>query len=213
MGKLLIFGDSIVFGKWDSQGGWVARLRQEIDEKYNLKGTNNLQVHNLGVPGDLVKTVASRLKREMASRVAPEDNKLVIISVGVNDSNPTNWLSGKQTPKESFLASFSKLFSEIKSFGNAKILVLGLAPVNPEKIINFKGFTNEYAQQYDGFIKKTCATQSVSLLPLFKLLNEHGYQDTLIDGIHPNDQGHNLIHHEVSQYLKKNNLIDWCDQD
>ncbi len=54
MGKFLVFGDSIAYGKWDSKGGWVARLRDYIDEKYNLNKTGNVQVYNLGIPGEVV---------------------------------------------------------------------------------------------------------------------------------------------------------------
>ena len=35
MDKILIFGDSICYGKWDKEGGWVTRLRKYIDQ--NLK--------------------------------------------------------------------------------------------------------------------------------------------------------------------------------
>lgn len=31
MAKILVFGDSIAYGKWDSDGGWVARLRKYVD--------------------------------------------------------------------------------------------------------------------------------------------------------------------------------------
>ncbi|MBU4142033.1 MAG: hypothetical protein V1732_05890 [Patescibacteria group bacterium] len=36
MSQILIFGDSIAYGKWDKRGGWVTRLSNFIDEK-NLK--------------------------------------------------------------------------------------------------------------------------------------------------------------------------------
>ena len=36
---LLVFGDSITYGAWDLEGGWVQRLRSFIDKK-NLTDPN-----------------------------------------------------------------------------------------------------------------------------------------------------------------------------
>ena len=39
MGRILIFGDSITYGAWDKEGGWVQRLRKFLDER-NLTDPN-----------------------------------------------------------------------------------------------------------------------------------------------------------------------------
>ena len=48
--NILVFGDSIAYGKWDEQGGWVQRLRKYIDKKYNLiDEPKSWLVYNLGI--------------------------------------------------------------------------------------------------------------------------------------------------------------------
>ena len=101
--KIFVFGDSIAYGKWDREGGWVARVRRYIDEKYNLASENNFQVYNLGVPGELAIELPERVKSELAIRlVDSEDEVLVIFATGINDSCPNNWRKGKQTPERDF---------------------------------------------------------------------------------------------------------------
>lgn len=48
MGKIIVFGDSIAYGKWDHEGGWVCRLRKYVDNMYNIGKNGNLQVYNMG---------------------------------------------------------------------------------------------------------------------------------------------------------------------
>ncbi|MBP9816303.1 SGNH/GDSL hydrolase family protein, partial [Candidatus Woesebacteria bacterium] len=68
MDKILVFGDSIAYGKWDSKGGWVARLRNYIDTTYNLNKEGNVQVYNLGIPGEVVPRLAERFSSELTMR-------------------------------------------------------------------------------------------------------------------------------------------------
>ena len=126
-----MFGDSIVYGKWDSRGGWVARLREYVDEKYNPAG--NVQVYNLGIPGEVAVRMVSRVKQGLEFRVTdPEDEVLVIFAVGVNDSCPNNWMTKVQTPENDFKAALGTVIGMAKDKG-CKVLVVGLAPVNSAK--------------------------------------------------------------------------------
>src|SRR3972149_6113032 len=101
--KIFVFGDSISYGKWDVEGGWVARVRRYIDEKYNIKDRANLQVCNLGIPGEVAVRMVDRVEEELAFRhVDPEDDILVIFAIGINDSCPNNWMTEKQTSEKDF---------------------------------------------------------------------------------------------------------------
>ena len=50
---LLVFGDSITYGLNDDKGGWVGRLRKEL-EKDNLANAGHVEnsVYNCGIRGD-----------------------------------------------------------------------------------------------------------------------------------------------------------------
>ena len=65
MDKILVFGDSIAYGKWDNHGGWVARLREYVDKKFNIGKGGNVQVYNLGIPGEVAVRMVDRVKQEL----------------------------------------------------------------------------------------------------------------------------------------------------
>jgi len=83
--RILIFGDSITQGFWDSEGGWVQRIRK----MYDLHKIDNIQddvptIFNLGVSGDSTDEIIQRFETETRARL--EDELVIIFSVGVNDS-------------------------------------------------------------------------------------------------------------------------------
>jgi lysophospholipase L1-like esterase len=62
---LCIFGDSIVVGSDDTEGGgWVARMRLD----FNRRG--KVAVYNLGVDGDRTEQLLRRIAGEAAARNA-----------------------------------------------------------------------------------------------------------------------------------------------
>jgi lysophospholipase L1-like esterase len=210
MGKILVFGDSIVYGKWDKLGGWVARLRKFIDRKYNLKGTNNYQVYNLGIPGEVLPQLENRLAKELKLRINSGENNLIIIAEGVNDGNPENWSRGKTTTKKElgkFVTSLSKLVNS-----HSKVVYLGLAPVNEERLTMFSGFTSKNTLIYNQHIKRLCLKHKIPFIDVHDPLLAKGYQETIIDGVHPNSKGHEIIVKQVIDYLESQKLIDWCNQ-
>lgn len=52
--RILIFGDSITYGAWDSEGGWADRLKRWAHQHYLANGTK-LQVINLGIGAILAR--------------------------------------------------------------------------------------------------------------------------------------------------------------
>jgi hypothetical protein len=46
--KILVFGDSIAYGDYDKEGGWVIRLRKFLDERQ----LDSYETYNLGIPID-----------------------------------------------------------------------------------------------------------------------------------------------------------------
>lgn len=208
MGKILVFGDSITYGKWDSEGGWVTRLRDHIDEKYNLGKNNNFQVYNLGIPGEVAPRLSDRFEEELKYRIDPEDNNLVIIAVGVNDSCPNNWMTEEQTTSNNFKSAFSNMINIARSY-KCSVICLGLTPVEPKKAKKLK-FTNEEVNKYEKLIEEVCVQKDVAKISLFSDLLENDYRDLLVDSVHPNDKGHMMILHTVLEFLEKNGLIKYC---
>ena len=200
--KILIFGDSISYGKWDEEGGWVARLRRFIDNKYNLQSDNNIQVYSLGIPGELAIELPDRIKDELQIRlVDPRDDVLVIFATGVNDSCPNNWRKGKQTPKAEFKKVIEDLIEISKKF-KCKSVFVGLLPTNPSRS---KGqlFTNEEVKKYDGYITEVCSKSKIKKLELFDELKMQNFSGLLVDAVHPNSQGHKVLSEKVIKFLSR----------
>src|SRR6266446_3620690 len=72
--RALVFGASITQGFWDTEGGWVNRLRRHYDSQV-IKGLhpeeNYPTVFNLGISGDSTKGVLKRFNNEAKARVWP----------------------------------------------------------------------------------------------------------------------------------------------
>ena len=203
--KILVFGDSIAYGKWDREGGWVARVRKYIDEKYNIKDRVNLQVYNLGIPGEVAIRLVERVESELSSRlVDPEDEVLVIFAIGINDSCSNNWMTEKQSPESDFKKALRKM-AKISFEKNCKVVYLGLTPVNTEKLTG-RGllFTNEVVKLYDSYISDVAKRLAVPKLELFDDLKEKGYPELLVDIVHPNSEGHKIISRKVIKFLSEN---------
>lgn len=208
MGKIVVFGDSISYGKWDSEGGWVARLRKYVDETYNIGKGGNVQVYNMGIPGEVSTRMLVRVELELRMRIEQEENNLVIFAIGTNDSCPNNWMTKEQTPPEAFKQAIISMVT-IAQKQNCKVACVGLIPVNPAKS---KGllFTNEEVKKYDGFIAEVCQEMSIPKLDLFDELMQQNFPELLVDAAHPNNEGHNIMAEKIKMFLDQQNLLSYC---
>lgn len=196
--KVIVFGDSIAYGKWDSEGGWVARLRKYIDEKYNIGKGGNAHVYNYSIPGDYSTRLSKRLEFELKQTLIDpkeEINNLILIAVGVNDSCTNNWLSGKQSPEAEFKKAFTHMINISKKY-KCEIAIIGLTPVDPSKL-NELLFNNEDIKRYDNYVNEVCESEEIVKIELFDYLMDKNYLELLVDFIHPNSEGHKMIFEKV----------------
>ena len=49
--EIIVFGDSIAYGAWDKEGGWVQRLRKILDVKTLSNPDQFYLVYNLSIDG------------------------------------------------------------------------------------------------------------------------------------------------------------------
>ncbi|MEK9179385.1 MAG: GDSL-type esterase/lipase family protein [Patescibacteria group bacterium] len=200
MNKILVFGDSIAYGKWDSEGGWVARLRKYVDEKFNIGKEGNVQVYNLGIPGEVMVRMAERVEREFTERIFPNEKNLVIIAAGINDSCTNNWMTLKQTPESEFKEAVVKIIRTVRNY-SCDVCIVGLTPVD-ERLFKNLLFNNKDVKKYDGYISEVCEEQKVSKIELYDELEKKGYKNMLLDSVHPKAAGHKMIANVVISYLE-----------
>ena len=82
--RVLIFGDSITQGFWDTDGGWVQRIRKAYDEE-TIKADYELPtIFNMGISGDSSGDIVEQFEAETKARYN-DDGIGFVFAVGVND--------------------------------------------------------------------------------------------------------------------------------
>ncbi len=210
--RIIVFGDSIAYGAWDPEGGWVARLRRFLDKKLMQVGKSETIVYNSSISGDTTDEILERLSTELKTRMATEKGRenYVIIAIGGNDAaymheKKDNWVNA-----DKFRNNIVTVINEIRKAG-AKPMCIGITPVDQEKVdpcpwateISYK---NNETRKYESIIQEVCEKEGVPFLPIVDSLGEN-YKELLYDGVHPNAEGHQKIYERVKGFLTANGVI------
>src|SRR3989344_2210257 len=124
MTTLLVFGTSTVYGAWDSEGGWVQRLRRYLDEKQLANPELYYIVYNLGVSGDTSRDVLERFDSETKNRLEGSNDEIVIVlAIGSNDSIVNNKTNKTNIPIEDFSSNVEQLILKAKKYADKVIFV------------------------------------------------------------------------------------------
>ena len=206
MPNILVFGDSITYGAWDKDGGWVQRLRKFLDENYE-----DFFVCNLGVSGNNSDDLLKRFEFETEQRIKEEKETIFIFAIGANDSQFIHSQNNLKISLEKFKENIQKLIGLTQKF-SPKIIFVGLTPVDETKTTPIpwntdKSYKNEFIQKYNEIIKTVCKENRIYFVEIFKKLKEVNYQKLLDDGLHPNSDGHQKIFEMVKDFLIKNKII------
>jgi len=211
MANILIFGDSITYGAWDEEGGWAQRLRKVIDERIIKSQFNKYHVlYNLGIPGDQTGDLIERFEQEVKAR-SQEEETIILFAIGINDSsyhNPTGSLS---TSFHQFQKNISQLISLAREY-TEKIVFIGLTPVDELKVDPmpwYEGYSykNDHIRKYDEAIQDRCKKENIPFIPVFQEWVKTDYKKLLIDGVHPNTKGHEVLFEIVYDYLIGKEII------
>ncbi len=197
--RILVFGDSITQGYWDTEyGGWVQRLRKECD-KQSVKHLKNEwpEFFNLGVDGDTTSGVTKRLALEIEHRRYVGSPFVCIFAIGLNDTLfSANEVAS--TP-EQYGDELDALYAAAGHYSD-KIMFVGLTPVDDKLCNPFaysssgKSYKNDRVLNFEEVLRKFCAKNKITHVQIFEKFQERQKQENLLaDGLHPNDAGHQLI--------------------
>ena len=211
MAQILVFGDSIAYGAWDKEGGWVSRLRKFIDEKNLTDPDFECLIYNLGVSGDTTEDLLERFEFELEQRLDEEMETILIFSIGVNDSQFVKSKYSIKIPQEKFRANLEELITAAKKY-SSKIIFVGLWPVNEEKTnpVSWdedKFYKNDSIRNYSNVIKTICEKNQVHFIDLFGLLLKEDYKKLLEDGLHPKSQGNQKFFEIIRDFLAENKIV------
>jgi len=201
--RVYVFGDSLVYGAWDSQGGWCDRLKRKLhQQKITSPAAVKVQLFNLGIGGENSRALLRRFKVEIEARNRVDWPAVIVVATGAND---TRMVSGGAPAVSSaeYRQNLESLLSIAKSFTD-KILLVGLAPVQ-HALQEFKGtfLSNELLHQYDEIMTEVAESHAVPKVQLLEVLGAANEPIFSTDGVHPNDAGHALIEQLVSVELEK----------
>lgn len=218
---VIIFGDSIVNRANDTGGGWVSRLWNHIYQHHNTEYapgvvSSNHSVIELGIGGDDIVGINSRLESELQPRLKIEvdsdrDQYLVGIAVGVNDSRIDIQAGNPHIDIEVFRKTYLEVVEKLKNFG-VYVFLVGISPSDESRMNPCPwtdpptAYINDSIEGFNSCVKEIAESNQidfVDVLSAFQKRIELNGPDTLLgDGIHPNEEGHQLIADLVYEKIK-----------
>ncbi|MBD0334685.1 MAG: G-D-S-L family lipolytic protein [Cyanobacteria bacterium Co-bin13] len=206
--KVVVLGDSLVYGFGDFEGGgWVERIRR----RSMALGESGPVFYNLGVRGDGVRQVTQRLEQEFRLRGELRNRvpDLIILSVGVNDSARVGRTTGRQlTDYEAFQQDIESLLRQAKQL--CPVLFVGMTPIDEQPMPFAEVLYYSHAEQwrYKEATRVACEALQVPYLDILSRWLKRGddWWRPLIsgDGLHPNVAGYcalldDILHWEAFQ--------------
>lgn len=196
--KILVFWDSIWYGKRWVNWWRISLLRKDIDQEYNLwNDCANIQVYNLCIPWETALRMQTRFEQELLMRIDTSERNLVLLAIGVNDCHQHPWIQWFQTPKGDFQQSIKHML-ETAQINNCTVWILGLLPANKERV----DFVNDDIVLYDSYLKEIATHLWCEYHHNFSNMPD-AYLSSLWDGIHPNNEWHQMIYDSVKSFIQK----------
>lgn len=211
MSQILIFGASTTYGAWDTEGGWAQRLRKYLDKKiigsdYELY----YLVYNLGISGDTSEDILSRFEPETKSRIDENEETIIIFSIGLNDFIFNNVKKNFRHPPEIYKKNLERLLKLAKKYSD-KIIFIGSIPVDkrvdPIPYVPDCSYKNQYIKEYNKIAANIAKENGNLFIDVFKEFKKLDYESLLVDGVHPNSKGHEIIFENVKDFLINNKII------
>ncbi len=199
--KIIAVGDSIIYGFGDPVGGgWIERLRRS----WMIPGSLGHALYNLGVRGDGVQQVSTRLESEFRLRGELRNRlpDLLILSVGTNDSARLARVDGRNfTDFDLFCDEIDRLLDQAVQL--CPVLFVGMVPVDESKMPFLNCFYYNHADQfrYKEATRLACEAKQIPYLDVFSQWQAQGSawcgDRVTKDGLHPNVVGYEAILDQV----------------
>lgn len=174
----LIFGDSIAYGLYDNKLGWTYRLRKKLD--------NNNFIFNLSIPGQSSFDILNKFEIELKNRYNEIDDFKVIFSFGIKDALKNNI--------DDFKNNVLEIINKTKTY-TKDITFIGL--IKPD-INKRTEYDLDKVILFDNTLEEICNKENLKYIKLIDLINNN----ELVDGLHPNDVGHEKIFKEIYEIYK-----------
>ncbi len=201
---IICFGDSITYGNWDPEGGWVGRLRKYLDNK-SLEAYSGADLYskfytltyNQGIPGDTSTGLFSRFESELASRFNPAEETIILFAIGINDSRFYPGENRHEVDVETFTQNIWDMWEIARQY-TLDVAFIGLTPVdeartNPLFWEPAAVYKNEYIDSYNSTLRDFCQSRDIPFLDIFERMKDLDIPKLMEDGIHPNGNGYQVL--------------------
>jgi lysophospholipase L1-like esterase len=185
----IIIGDSITYGIGDYESlGWATLLKKEIVNKDDTYICNNF-VHIAGYPGATSIEVLDRINDIYNAFMFNGFKNVFILAIGINDVYEFAE-SGKNDIND-YISNIKKIVKYCKE-NDIELKILGLTLTDDDEI-------NQLILEYDTALRDYCDEKEITFIPILDLLTI----DDLIDGLHPNKDGHQKIFNRIKNYINE----------
>ena len=209
--RVLVFGDSITQGYWDTEGGWVDALRTYYDERQfkDLQNNDEPTIFNLGISADNSSDILRRLETETVARTRHNNLPILVVQIGVNDSCLED--GSPQVSLEQYKDNLEQIVKIAKKLGSGLVFVGSSccddSRTNPV-VWGEHYYSNAAIKSYEEAMSEVATKTNTPFIPVldnFKAELDKG-RDLLPDGLHPNHEGHqvilNIVQPEIIKCLK-----------
>lgn len=208
MAHILVFGDSIVWGA-GANIGWADKLKiLNLKKAVETEFEDYDSLYNLGIPGDNSQMLLKRIEGEIKARVEETGGEiLILIAIGVNDSQFDNQKKVNWVSKKDYLINLRKFVKIVKGL-NGRVIFIGLTPVldlmvDPIPWKSTHSYKLGHIKEYDRILKEFCRRDNIEFIEMLERFLEKGVGELVFDGVHPNQKGHDLIFEIVRKYLEE----------
>jgi acyl-CoA thioesterase-1 len=198
--RVLVFGDSIAYGAWDTEGGWVERLKKKAHQTtVESAGNKKIQILNMGIGGDSSSKVLARMAAEIESRRSNSWPFVFVFTFGANDERSIN--NEAETALEQFEKNVQAIITLAKQYSD-KILFVGIPPLSqPTIILKGQEYSDNRIQEYEEHMIKILESEKIPFVPIRNTFKQTADNLYSYDGLHPNNKGHELIANAVEPQL------------
>jgi lysophospholipase L1-like esterase len=209
MSHIIVFGDSIPWGAWDTDGGWVERLKSEMACRHIANPNSWILVYNASISGNRTSDILKRFECEIRPRIKEDRKAVVIFAIGGNDAV---WLKREKrhwTEPKHFEKNVKQLIKLARKYTN-NVVFVGPCPANEKKSTPIswdknKSYWNDDIKDYNNVLKSVCRRENVQFVEIFGRMEKN--KEWFEDGVHPNNKAHKKIFLIVKDFLDKKRLL------
>lgn len=187
---ILVLGDSVPAGERTDAAGWPHRLPSLVD------GLGDPRVAVRGGMATALADLAVEAGAAIEEEVGDADGgeTVALVHAGHNDAQ----LSGGEprVREERFRAAAARLDRTLADHAAVdRRAFVGLVPPLPDQEVPLADAQPERALDYDDALAETVAAH----LPVARPVED--WRDRTVDGVHPNDAGHEYVAEQVAAWL------------